>query len=97
VEEHRDGDRRLAIFKTMPDKSPAANSYRQKITSLADICLREVIEPIRNEQEGVAATSARPDEVNRWRNEPANARKTDLLMRDDSLSKVTLPRSAGNR
>jgi hypothetical protein len=87
----------LAIFKTMPDKSPAANSYRQKITSLADICLREVIEPIRNEQEGVAATSARPDEVNRWRNEPANARKTDLLMRDDSLSKVTLPRSAGNR
>lgn len=87
----------LATFKTLPDKSPAANSYRQKIASLADICLREVIEPIRNEQEGVAATSARPDEVNRWRNEPANARQTDLLLRDDPQSKVSLPRSAGKR
>lgn len=85
----------IATFKTMPDKSPAANSYRQKIVSLADICLREVIEPIRGEQEGVAATSARPDEVNRWRSEPANARQTDLLLRDDPLSKVSLPRSAG--
>ena len=87
----------LATFKTMPDKSPAANSYRQKIASLADICLREVIEPIRNEQEGVAATSARPDEVNRWRNEPANARQSELLLRDDPQSKVSLPRSAGKR
>lgn len=87
----------LATFKTMPDKSPAANSYRQKIASLADLCLREVIDPIRNEQEGVAASSARPDEVNRWRSEPANARQTDLLLRDDPQSKVTLPRSAGKR
>jgi hypothetical protein len=87
----------FATFKTMPDKSPAANSYRQKIASLADLCLREVIEPIRNEQEGVAATSARPDEVNRWRTEPANARQTDLLLRDDPQSKVSLPRSAGKR
>ena len=84
----------LAAFKAMPDKSPAANAFRQKYVSLADLCLREIVEPIRMDQEGVAATATRPDEVNRWRNEPANQRQSDLLIRDDPRSKVTLPRTA---
>ena len=82
----------MATLKAMPDKSSAANSFRQKITSLSDLCMREIVEPIRTEQEGVSATAARPDEVNRWRNEPANKRQSDLLIRDDKLSKITLPK-----
>lgn len=83
----------LAVFKTLPDKSPAANGFRQKIISLADLCLREVIEPIRGEVEGIAATAARPDALIAWRAEPANKRQSDLMLRDDRESQVVLPRT----
>jgi hypothetical protein len=81
----------MAGLKANADKSPVAGQARAKLTGLADLVAREVCEPMKSEQENVAATSARPDEVVRWRNEPANQRKTDLFLRDDPKSKVTLP------
>ncbi|MFO0937590.1 MAG: hypothetical protein U0798_13860 [Gemmataceae bacterium] len=83
----------LATLKAMPDKAPIANQNRQRYLSLVDIAMREIVEPIRTEQEGVASTAARPDELNRWRKEPSNQRQTDLLIRDDKLSQVTLPKN----
>lgn len=81
----------MQALKVLPDKSPVAGANRQKVTGLVDVINREVLDPIKSEQENVAATSARPDEVFRWRFEPANQRKTDLLIKDDAKSKVTLP------
>ena len=83
----------LVALKGLPEKSPAAIEYRQKINSLADLAQREIVEPIKTEAEGVAATAARPDELNRWRAEPSNQRKTDQLLKNDPLSRVLPPRT----
>jgi hypothetical protein len=83
----------LVALKGLPEKSPAAVPFRQKLNSLADLAQREIVEPIKTEAEGVAATAARPDEVNRWRAEPANQRATDQLLKDDPQSRVLLPRA----
>jgi hypothetical protein len=87
----------LNTLQTSPDKNPVAAANRSAIGTLVSTCTTYVLQPIEADKNDGQGTTVPvdPARVSDYRKQ--NARKSDLLLRNDGESKVTLPnqRAAG--